>query len=697
MKKLFIILLSLGLIYCAGYGVGAMWKKHKNKTVAEQIIGKPDIKVENGRLTPEILWAFGRLGEYAVSPDEQTIAFTVSYYDIAQNKGNAEIYLMDANGQNVRQLTKTAKSESNLAWCQSGQVIHYLYEGQVHEIDHETGDSEQLSDFETGIEGFTLSPDGTKMLYVATITNPKNQEKLFANTPLSTGRVIEDLSYRHWDGWVDEVPHLFVADFINDKISEGKDLLAGEPFEAPTRPWGGLEETTWSPDGTKIAYSCRKKTGKEYAFSTNTDIYLYDIASGKTANITEGMMGYDKNPRFSPDGSMIAWESMERDGYEADQIRLFTYNFNTKEYIYRTQNYDSDAMNLLWSKDGQTIYFLSPWHGRTNLCKVDLNTNEVSQISKENAEFTSLHWFGDKFIGAQMTMSRPSEIFEINTTGETKQLSQINTDLLAQLKFGKVEERWIKTTDNKDMLTWVIYPYNYDSTKAYPTLLFCGGGPQTMIGQSWSYRWNFQMMSAGEYVIVAPNRRGLPGFGKAWCEQISGDYGGQNMKDYFSAIDALAKEPFVDAARLGAAGASYGGFSVYWLAGHHNKRFKAFLAHNGMFNLEQQYLETEEMWFAHWDLGGAYWDKSNKIAQNTYANSPHKFVDKWDTPLCVIHSELDYRIVASQGMAAFNAAQIKGIPSRYLYFPDENHWVLRPQNSIVWHRNYLDWFDTFLK
>ncbi len=698
MKKLIIIIIGILFLYFAGYGIGAWIKKiNAKRNNQENVIAKPNVSVKDGKLTAEILWSFGRIGKYAVSPDNKTIAFTVTYYDIAENKGNAEIYLMDADGGNVRQLTKTPKSEYNLTWCQSGAVLQCLYQGQLYEIDHKTGKRKLLSNFENGIEAYSISPDHTKILYVQTIPNPKTEEHLFENMPKSSGRIMEDLSYRHWDGWVDEVPHLFVADFIDDKVGEGKDLLEGEPFEAPTRPWGGLEETAWSPDGTKIAYSCRKKTGKDYAFSTNTDIYIYDINSGKTENITEGMLGYDKNPRFSPDGSMMAWESMERDGYEADQIRLFTYNFNSKEKVYRTENYDSDATNLLWSKDAQTIYFLSPWHGRTHICQVNLATNEVSQLSNENAEFTSLNWLGDKFIATQMSISMPSEIFEVDMNGKAQQLSQVNTDLLSQLKLGKVEERWIKTTDNKDMLVWVIYPYNFDPNKTYPTLLYCGGGPQTMVGQFWSYRWNFQMMSAGEYVIVAPNRRGLPGFGKAWCEQISGDYGGQNMKDYFSAIDAVAKEPFVDKTRLGAAGASYGGFSVYWLAGHHNKRFKAFLAHNGMFNLEQQYLETEEMWFAQWDLGGPYWDKSNRIAQNTYANSPHKFVDKWDTPICVIHSELDYRIVASQGMSAFNAAQIKGIPSRYLYFPDENHWVLQPQNSIVWHRNFIDWFDKWLK
>ncbi|MDR1950878.1 MAG: S9 family peptidase, partial [Bacteroidales bacterium] len=648
-------------------------------------------------MTPEILWAFGRIGELAVSPDEKTVAYTVTYFDIAENKGNAEVYLMNADGSDVRQLTHTSASESNLIWSKDGKSLYCLYQGQVHEINISNGKAKKISDFPKNINGFSLSPDQTKILYISTIPIERLEEKLYSNLPKAAGRIYEDLMYRHWDQWVSTTPHLFVADFSNTKIGEGKDLLEGEPFQAPTRPFGGLSETDWSPDGTKIAYTCRKFTGREYAFSTNTDIYIYDIYTARTENISRGILGYDKYPRFSPDGSMIAWESMERNGYESDQTRLFTYDFNTKERVYRTKNYDFDVSGLLWSKDGQSIYFMKPWHARVNIHKLDLATNKVTQITDENANFTSLSWLGDKIIARQQTMSMPVEIFEVELNGKAQQISQVNTDLLSQLKLGKIEERWIKTTDNKDMLTWVIYPCDFDPNKKYPALLFCGGGPQSMIGQSWSYRWNFQLMSANEYVIVAPNRRGVPGFGKEWNEQISGDYGGQNKKDLLRAIDVIAKEPFVDETRLGATGASYGGFSIYWLAGHHNKRFKAFLAHNGILNFEQMYLETEEMWFVDWDYGGPFWEKNNKVAQRSYANSPHLFVSKWDTPICVVHCELDYRVPISQGMAAFNAAQILNVPSRFLYFPDENHWVLKAQNSILWQRNFYDWFDKWLK
>ncbi|MDR1951629.1 MAG: S9 family peptidase [Bacteroidales bacterium] len=686
-------IILIGLLL-AGAVIGFLSTRDKKQT--ETIIGKPEVTVVNGQMTPEILWSFGRVGEYAVSPDTSRIAYTVTYFDIDENKGNAEIYLMDADGGNVRQLTHTATGERNLVWSNDGKKLYCLYQGQIHEVNLKNGKLTKISDFPKSIEAFSFSPDQTKILYVSTIPRPKPEPQLFANLPKTSGRIIDDLHYRHWDQFVDNDPQLFVTDFAH-KIENGKNLLEHTPYLAPMRPFGGLEQTDWSPCGTKIAYTSKKKTGKEWVFSTNSDIYVYDLIAETVYNISEDMMGYDKNPTFSPDGSMIAWESMEHDGYESDQKRLFTYNFDTKEKIYHTQNYDFDVQNLLWSKDGKTIYFIKPWHGRQNVFSIDLTTNIVTQISNENADFNSLNWLGEKLIVSSTTMSRPTELFSVDLNGQTTQLSQVNTDLLSQLKFGKVEERWIKTTDNKDMLVWVVYPINFDPNKKYPALLFCGGGPQSMIGQFWSYRWNPQLMAANDYVVVLPNRRGVPGFGKAWNEQISGDYGGQNKQDLLRAIDVIAKEPFVDETRLGATGASYGGFSIYWLAGNHNNRFAAFLAHNGIFNFEQMYTETEEMFFLNWDYGGAFWDKNNKIAQRTYANSPHLFVTKWNTPICVVHCELDYRVPISQGMAAFNAAQMLNVPSRFLYFPDENHWVLKPQNSVLWHRNYFDWFDKYLK
>ena len=494
------------------------------------------------------------------------------------------------------------------------------------------------------------------------------------------------------------VPHPFVADLSGHKLSNIKDLMEGEPFESPLAPFGGIEQLAWSPDSKTIAYTSRKKTGKDYAVSTNSDIYFYDLESGEVRNMTEGMMGYDINPQFSPDGTMLAWQSMERDGYEADKNRLFVMEISSGEKTYLTEEFDDNCDSFIWGEDNNTIYMVSSVKGTSQIYSVSLATKQIKALTEGKQNYLSISLGAEGLIASRQSMSQPTEVYNVNiNTGEATNISQENKHILDQLQMGEVEERWIETTDGKQMLTWVVYPPNFDPAKKYPALLYCQGGPQSTLDQFWSYRWNLQMMAANGYIVVAPNRRGVPGFGSEWLEQISGDYGGQNMRDYFSAIDAVAAEPYVDENRLGATGASYGGFSVYWLAGNHNGRFKAFFSHAGIFNLEAQYLETEEMFFANWDMGGPYWDKSNAIAQNTYANSPHRFVEKWDTPIMISHGELDYRILASQGMMAFNAAQLRDIPSRMLIFPDENHWIAKPQNGILFQREFFRWFDHWLK
>ncbi|HQB28528.1 MAG TPA: S9 family peptidase, partial [Paludibacter sp.] len=465
-----------------------------------------------------------------------------------------------------------------------------------------------------------------------------------------------------------------------------------------SKPFGGIKELAWNPDGNTIAYSCRKKTGKDYAISTNTDIYFYDLHGDKSTNITEGMMGYDMNPVFSPDGRYLAWTSMERDGYESDKQRLFILNIESGEKRDLTAAFDQSAESLSWSADSKSIYFVSVWHAVTQIYRADIETSQIVKITEGVHDYQSVQYAGDQLIGIKCSMSKPHEIYAIDpVTGEETELSYENKSILEQLEMGKIEEQWVTTTDQQQMHMWVVYPPHFDPEKKYPTILYCQGGPQSPVSQFWSYRWNLQLMAANGYIIVAPNRRGLYGFGQEWLEQISGDYGGQNMKDYLTAIDYMAEKPYVDKDRLGCVGASYGGFSVFWLAGHHEKRFKAFIAHAGIFNLEQQYLETEEMWFANWDMGGAYWDKDNTIAQRTYAASPHRTVDKWDTPILIIHGEKDYRILASQGMAAFNAAVLNNVPAQLLIYPDENHWIAKPQNAILWQRTFFSWLDKWLK
>nr|WP_253916217.1 MULTISPECIES: S9 family peptidase [unclassified Lentimicrobium] len=668
----------------------------------EDLIGRHDIKLESEIMTPEVLWSFGRLGDIQVSPDGKQILYGVSYYSKDMNRSNRELFVMDIDGKNQKQITHTGFGEYNAVWRPDGKKIGFICaadgEMQIWEMDADGKNREQVSYVKGGLGGFKYSPDQNQILFIKEVKLDETVADVYPDLQKSSGRVNNDLMYRHWDHWVDSYTHIFVAPFVLNKMGLATDIMPGEKWETPMKPFGGMEQINWTPDSKTIAYTCRKKQGMECSISTNSDIYFYDLDTKKTTNMTEGMMGYDMAPVFSPDGKMMAWESMERDGYEADKQRLFTLNLETGEKIYHTEDFDQMAHGLSFSEDGKSIYFISDWHATDEIYQLTLKDNKIRKITEGVHNYQAVTHAGNQLIAQRVSMSKPAEIYAVDPkTGKDTELSFENKHLLSQLKFGEVTKRWVETTDNKQMLVWVILPPNFDKSKQYPGLLYCQGGPQGTVSQFWSYRWNFQMMAANDYVIVAPNRRGLPGFGQEWLEQISGDYGGQNMKDYLSAIDAVKEEPWLDADRLGAVGASYGGFSVYWLAGHHNKRFKAFIAHDGMFNLEQQYLETEEMWFVNWDLGGPFWDKHNHTAQKSYANSPHHFVQYWDTPLMVIHGELDYRIVASQGMAAYNAAVLRGIPAEYLYFPDENHWVLQPQNGILWQRRFYNWLDKWLK
>ena len=674
------------------------------ETGDKNLIGKSDIRIKDGRMTPEALWAMGRIGGMNVSPDGKRVVYTVAYYSVPENKSNREVFVMNADGSDNKQITKTGFAENEAVWIKGGTKIAFLCNesgsSQLWEMNPDGTDRKRLSDYDKDIEGFAFSPDEKKVLFISQVKTVNSTADKYPDLDKATGVIITDLMYKHWDEWVTTVPHPFVADFDGESISNPVDVMEGELFESPMKPFGGIEQLAWNTTSDKIAYTSRKKTGKEYAISTNSDIYVYDLNTKQTTNITEENKGYDTNPTYSPDGKSIAWLSMERDGYEADQNRLMVMNLETGEKTFVSKDFDSNVDSYCWSADCERIYFTGVWHGESQVYQIDLaNGNKITPLTEGMYDYASVALLGDKLIAQRHSMSMGDEIYSIDLTGDhtVTQLTFENKHIYDQLTMGKVEERWMKTTDGKQMLTWVIYPPQFDPNKKYPTLLFCEGGPQSPVSQFWSYRWNFQIMAANDYIIVAPNRRGLPGFGLEWNEAVSGDYGGQCMKDYFTAIDEVAKEPYVNKDRLGCVGASFGGFSVYWLAGHHDKRFKAFIAHDGIFNMEMQYLETEEMWFANWDMGGAYWEKQNATAQRTFAKSPHKFVDKWDTPILCIHGEKDYRILANQGMAAFNAAVLRGVPAELLIYPDENHWVLKPQNGVLWQRTFFEWLDMWLK
>lgn len=621
------------------------------ETGDKNLIGKSDIRIKDGRMTPEALWAMGRIGGMNVSPDGKKVVYTVAYYSVPENKSNREVFVMNADGSDNKQITKTGFAENEAVWIKGGTKIAFLCNesgsSQLWEMNPDGTDRKRLSDYDKDIEGFAFSPDEKKVLFISQVKTVNSTADKYPDLDKATGVIITDLMYKHWDEWVTTAPHPFVADFDGKSISNPVDVMEGELFESPMKPFGGIEQLAWNTTSDKIAYTSRKKTGKEYAISTNSDIYVYDLNTKQTTNITEENKGYDTNPIYSPDGKSIAWLSMERDGYEADQNRLMVMNLETGEKTFVSKDFDSNVDSYCWSTDCKRIYFTGVWHGESQVYQIDLaNGNKITPLTEGMYDYASVALLGDKLIAQRHSMSMGDEIYSIDLTGDhtVTQLTFENKHIYDQLTMGKVEERWMKTTDGKQMLTWVIYPPQFDPNKKYPTLLFCEGGPQSPVSQFWSYRWNFQIMAANDYIIVAPNRRGLPGFGLEWNEAVSGDYGGQCMRDYFTAIDEVAKEPYVNKDRLGCVGASFGGFSVYWLAGHHDKRFKAFIAHDGIFNMEMQYLETEEMWFANWDMGGAYWEKQNATAQRTFANSPHKFVDKWDTPILV---SMERRITGS--------------------------------------------------
>ena len=700
---------------------------------AQTMIEKNNIKVENHLMTPEALWAMGRIGGTEASPNGKQIVYQVGYYSVKENKSHQMLFVMDANGKNQKALTTDAKSESDASWINGGQKIAFIRDGQLWSMNPDGTDRKQLTHDKTGIDAYKFSPDGKKVILIKELPYNGTIQKNPSDLPLATGRLVTDMNYRHWDHYVESIEHPFVADVAEDgTINEGEDILKGEPFECPMAPFGGIEQLAWSPDSKAIAYTCRKKEGVQYAISTDSDIYLYNIGTRETKNLckepgyvepkidaTKSMRhqavnapenlknnpGYDTNPQFSADGKYIAWQSMARDGYESDRNRLCVYDLATGKKSYVTEKFDSNVESFIWNKDSKSFTFIGVWHGTLNLYQTNLK-GEVKQITNEWADYGSIALAnnGNKILATKASMSHPTDIYMVTPGKDAKstkvaQLSHENDHILNQLNLGKCEQRWVKTTDGKQMLVWVMLPSNFDANKKYPTLLFCEGGPQSPVSQFWSYRWNIQIMAANGYVVVLPNRRGLPGFGSEWNEEVSGDWTGQCMKDYLSAIDdAAANLPYVDKDRLGCVGASFGGFSVYYLAGHHDKRFKAFLAHDGAFNLESMYTDTEEAWFSNWEYDDAYWNKDQTAnAKKTYENSPHKFVDKWDTPILCIHGEKDYRINANQGMGAFNAARMRGIPAELLIFPDENHWVLKPQNGILWQRTFFGWLDKWLK
>jgi dipeptidyl aminopeptidase/acylaminoacyl peptidase len=615
-----------------------------------------------GVMTPEMLIQLNKVSAKGLCKDGNHLIYTVSKYTLETNSKSSTVYQVPISG----------------------------------------GKSLAISDFQSLLSDKSVSPDGkyqiiTKEVKLKNITGQDH----YKDVPNSNVKIYDELNYRHWDTWEDGAySHLLYKSNTNDSES-AIDIMEEEPYDCPQKPFGGSEDYVWSPDSKRILYVTKKLSGTDYAVSTNTDIFEYDIKTKKTVNLTSDNKGYDTNPVFSSKGQ-LAWLQMQRDGYEADKNDIII--MIDGEPVNITKNWDGTVNSFLWQDKGDKIFFVAPILGTVQLFEINVpkNANKIGlpkQLTDGQFDISGIVGQTKKTIVVnRRDMNHAVEIYGVSlSNGNMTQLTHANDSLYNSITLSNVEKRMVKTTDGKDMLTWVIYPPNFDPAKKYPTLLYCQGGPQGALSQFYSFRWNFQLMAANGYIVVAPNRRGMPGYGVAWNEQISKDYGGQNMQDYLSAIDDIAKERYVDKDRLGCVGASYGGYSVYYLAGIHDGRFKSFISHDGMFNLRSFYGTTEELFFADWDLGGSYWDKSNAAAQKTYTEfNPIDRVDRWNTPILIIQGGKDYRIAIGQGLEAFQAAQLRGIKSKLLYFPEENHWVLDSQNSLVWQREFYKWLKETL-
>ena len=673
-------------------------------TDAEVVPALTPAEIEAGVLTPEVMWKMGRVGSHSLSPDGSTLLYTITYYNMEENKGITAIYTQPAEGGERVRLTANTCNSSSPTWSADGSRIYYASNAsgsnQLWSMAADGRDKVQMTDVEGGIESFGVSPTGEAMFYTTKVhVVDIRSERQHPDMAKSKAKIYDDLMVRHWDYWDEgDYSHIFVAEIKNGKAGEGKDIMEGEPWDAPLAPYFDAAEIAWNNAGTILAYTCKKQTGKKYAVSTDSDIYLYNLTDGTTTNICEGknLVGYDKYPVFSPDDSRIAFRSMRRDGNESDKERLMVYYMESGNVREITYAFDYNAEDLVW--DGNNaILFIAPIHATHQVCRTDLAGN-VTVLTQGNHDLHGLVVAGGRAAVSKQTHQQASELCLVSlASGEVNQVTDINAAIYDNIRLGRTEKYMVRTTDGKEMLTWVILPPDFDPAKKYPTLLYCQGGPQSVVSQYWSYRWNFQLMAAQGYIVVAPNRRGLPSFGQEWLDQISGDYSGQNIRDLLAAIDYVSAQPWSDETRLGCVGASYGGYSTFFMAGNHQKRFKALIAHCGIFNFESMYGHTEELWFVNNDYKGAYWDKDNAIAQRSYANSPHKFVSKWDTPILIFTGEKDYRIPYTQSLEAFTAAQLMGVPSRLVSFENEAHQVFKPQNSIVWNREFFGWLDKYLK
>lgn len=643
-------------------------------------------------MTPEKLWTLNKLGVSAVAPDQSALIYNVGTVDLKTEKTNRKNYLLDLSNSAASGIDLGKKSiiqwDKNGVYAQEGDMIFVSKDkGKTWKEFYKIGDADNI----------IISPDGKKIAFSKRVLVEKVMGKdKYEDLPKTTAHIYTDLNHRHWDYFNEgKYNHVFVGN-VFEGVEKAKDLLEGKTWDSPQRPSGGSEDFVWSPDSTKLLYVTKPLSGKEYAQSTNTDIFAYDLASGTVKNLTESNKGYDVNPKFSPDGSKLVWQSMARDGFEADKNDVKLLDFKTGKTTNLTQGWDESVVgDVFWSPDSKMLYFTTAYRGTKQLFSLDPKTSKVQQITKGNFDVNEIYaQTKNTLLVTRTDINHNADLFSVDLkNGSMKQITDVNKDNYAQITSGKSELKMVKTTDGKEMGVWFHYPPNFDPNKKYPTLLYCQGGPQSALTQYFSTRWNFALMAANGYIVVAPNRRGMPGWGTKWNEDISRDWGGQPIRDYLAAADFAKTLPYVDGNRMGAVGASYGGYSVFMLAGVHNNRFKTFIAHDGLFDMKSWALTTEELWFANWDIGSPF-EKPQPKAFTEF--NPSNYIDKWNTPIMIIQGGIDYRVPYEQGQEAFQAAQLKGIKSKFLYFPNENHWVLHPQNGLLWQREFFEWLKETL-
>ena len=644
-------------------------------------------------MTPETLWKLRKISVQGVSPDHSLVVYRTSQTDLETEKNVHKNYLL--NTSSSQSVPFDLGKKSFIQWDKNG--IYALEDGKIYRSSDNGKSWKEFYTIGKDAQNIKVSPDGQKVAFSKEVQLEKIYSKdKYSDVPNSSAQVYTDLNHRHWDTWyAGKYNHIFVVS-VKENSSAAKDLLEGKAYDSPQKPFGGGEDFIWSPDAKHIIYVTKAKTGKEYAVSTNTDIFLYELETGKTSNLTEGMMGYDMNPKFSPNGKYLLWQSMARDGYEADKNDIYVMDWGNRSKTNLTKNWDDSVTgDVFWANDSQNIYFTAAFRGTKQLFTVNQNKT-VKQVTKGDFDVNAVFAQNKNSLLVNRNDAFHSpELYSVDLkNGKMKQVTDVNADFYQKLKLGHSELKMVKTTDGKEMGVWFHYPPNFDPNKKYPALLYCQGGPQSALTPYFSLRWNFSLMTANDYIVIAPNRRGMPGWGTKWNEQISQDWGGQSIQDYLSAADFAKELPYIDKNRMGAVGASYGGYSVLMLAGVHQNRFKTFISHNGLFDTKSWYGTTEELWFANWDMGGSPWDNPSSKSYTKF--NPSSYVNNWNTPIMIIQGNMDFRVPYEQGQQAFQVARLKNIKSKFLYFPDENHWVLKPQNALVWQREFFSWLKETL-